>query len=314
MKQIKKRWLSALLVISLIMSCSVSAFASGNDSVNRNRYNEMIAEGLNDTEARQLLKVERITAKLEAKELRLEYVGDEMVLVNSKNHEVTAEENNIDSKDIEYMVTIYEQVAIENVTYETMVADANELMEANPGRTQYRIEYDNGMWVEITTVLERVDTIEDETVSTYFDNATYPNEVEIEKENFLADGDYTYEYECKCFNGVSYSKNYVKQSFTISDDNHHVAITSKQGGAAGYGVVTLVAESLQGVVEESDINENPELWCEVVYQASFESSASVGLTLGEIFEISVNKGQIWTQYAIIRTSLVACHSYAAYYI
>lgn len=238
-------------------------------------------------------------------------------VIDSYKNEIKTYKGNVSNSNIRYIKNIFETTINGNeiINHETVINDMNQVMSSNPGRSNYKVNYENGSWAEVNITLEKVDSIDNNQVNTYFSNAKFPNEKEIGSEEwYLEDGTYNYEYELKEYMGVYYAKNLISVNFTVSDNNACVIINSCHTGQSAGGIITVANASKNVNVNSCKRNQNPTLWCEANNQVVFNVSGSVGLNLTGDLSISVTAGQSWTQYAIIRISLVAAHSYAAYYI
>lgn len=101
---------------------------------------------------------------------------------------------------------------------------------------------------------------------------------------------------------VSATTEYTNNAYVVTKD-------TLRSGQSAYGVFTVGNASASIVVPSTSYYDNATEWCEAVNQVVFTTSYSI--TLMGVFSFSTNSS--WTQYAIIRSSIVAMHAYAGIY-
>jgi hypothetical protein len=117
------------------------------------------------------------------------------------------------------------------------IKDINAAMLKDPGKDYYRINYDDGSWIQATGKLTRLDTPAQAGVSTngYSESiqgygAVYQN------------GNWQLTYELDEFSGASYSKNSITAKWTqsgLGGGTPTAQFYSREGGQSYAGVISI---------------------------------------------------------------------------
>ncbi len=302
--------------IFAVLLCVILCLSAGRHEVKADTDEKLyieglIEEGLNEEEARQLYHVDLIINQLEEDHLTVELQNGIYAIFDSEGKDVT-EECVIGKRDREFLFEVLERSS--KVTHEMMMEDLERQMAEYSDRSVFRIEYENGSWVQVTRHIKRNDEILTDELIPCFSNMTYPNEKEIKHENCFGDGIYSYDYEMAEWYGIAYAKNLVAMQTQISNSNHHVRVIGYYGGQSSSGASITISNAYAAcTTSDVDYYAVPTMWCEVYNQVVYSASSSLGFNVGP-FSFSVPNGNCWTQYAILRSSLNIFHAYAAYYV
>lgn len=305
-----KKILSIALIIVFIFASFTTNFAQSSSN-DQTKIIELMANGLNRQEAEQIAKVDRIAKEAEKNGQTFELVNGNIEVINTKDTK-----ESISKDDEKYLKDLLKKSLVHKVkSSEEKKKDMDGYISKNPGRTKYRLTYEDGSWVEVIRTITREDIITDTNVNTYFDNVQVPNEVERGTAyTFPSDGTYTDDYTWREYTGSSYSYNELRWSYTVSNNGYHIHANNCVGAANGSGIIGVSNQTYMISVSDTDYYGQPTLWCEAQQDAIFNFSGSIGIALSgtAAFNFSVSAGKTWNQYTVFRASLTQEHYYNGY--
>lgn len=285
-----------------------------NDEYYQNAYQEMVNDGVMADEANAYIKNEKILKEMEDNGQTITEENAEIKVVSSaKTTKKISKEN--ETFIVNYVNNVKNNKYKVQKTRDQAINDLQQQIQKNPGKSKVRITNDDGSWYEIRQTFERTDKITDDKVKTY-GNIPVSNETEVGWPVYYSSaGNFTQSYELVEKDAAHYAKNKISDNFTVTGRSggpgfSKVHINSISSGQSSYGLITITnaARSINAADCTSDAT-----WAEAENQVVYNFGGSAGFTIKGIFSISVNIGASWTQYALLRESLVATHSYAGYY-
>lgn len=312
-----KKLLSIILAFVLTLGLSnIFASASVYDyAFNQEELEELVEYGATEEQAKDIIRSGIIAKKM------YEY-GQDFVIVNNQVRisSPSISEKRISATEEEYMLKLHK----ENLNSKAYIATISpekakeekalieKMMKENPGRRKYKVTYDDGSWVQYTFEAKRMSQILDESAKPY---ASY-HEMETAEYYFPWDGDGNYNYSCTVSHGDSnyfYNVN-VREYITVSENGERIVVYAASGGASSGGFIGEVSsDRTETLVDSTDIDENPTVWCWVQEKAIMKAYVSFTLGWGGI-SFSQSAGCSFTAYAIIKTSLAAVHNYDAIFV
>lgn len=282
-------------------------------------------------QAFQILRVDKIVDKLETYGQIVTSVDDQIVVLPDENGI-----NHLTDEETAFIICVLSQEveranSEETISREEAFTILQEEMEENPQCGTYSVDMGAGHVMVVTTTVEPMTAIEEDSFvqkaiaagewdlvssnSTSLNNGVstqsgyLEEEIMSERETVTTDGRYSKEYELKEFNGTSYSKNMVSVVTEYTNNAYEASMDTLRSGQSAYGTITVGNASASIVVPSTSYCDNATEWCEATNQVVFTSSSSI--TLMGVFSFSASSS--WTQYAIIRSSIVAMHAYAGIY-
>ncbi|MET3846528.1 hypothetical protein [Paenibacillus sp. OAE614] len=310
-----KKFIPILTIVGLSI-LPMNAFAAQDqstsfDDADQAKIQMMVDNGLSQSAAEHIRKVGKILDKLQKSGQVVDLVNNEVVINSPDNKSAVP---GISKEDEDFIKnTFQEELTKTHVSHDKKVSDLQENIKNYPGRSEYRIDYPDGSFIEASAKLERTDNIKYEKVSTN-GNYHYANEVEVGSGvSYPGDGTYNHTYTMNESDNKQYWDNVqIGINYTVSNGQHHVHINDYGPDQHSDGVV-FVSNSGAGVsVADTDYNGDPTTWCAAYNQVTFNVSGNVSVTLFGVFSIGINGGHTWTQTAITRESLVSQHDYAAH--
>ncbi len=302
----------------------------------REIIDEMTRTGIISYEqAYHILRVDKVIDKLEQNNQVVTSVDGEIVVLPAPdgNNYLTAAETTFIIEALSQEAKKINDDKNNILSYEEAMAALQVEMEENPGKALYSVDMGAGHTLTVSIsetndlainsftqkalaageydILERCSNYNNVEYcsSLYSLNGYSEEEITSEKVIVTEDGRYSKSYELTQFSGVSYSSNSVSVTTEYSNNAYEASMDTLRSGQSAYGVITVANAAASIVVPSTSYYVNPTEWCEAVNQVVFTASSSI--TLGGIFSFSVNGS--WTQYAIIRSSIVAMHAYAGVY-
>lgn len=309
-----KKIISILLGCSLLMSVAPVTNATELNSTST-KLDELIADGLTESEASKVLQYEKIKSQLAETGQVLDLNENDQIIVTTDPSirsltSTKAEAVGLPEEDISFLQEDYEEKKDLNVlTHEERMKEFEEYREKNPTATNDKLEFEDGSWIEFTVTQERIDEITEDNVNVY----ALPNQKEMTSKNWPSDGNFSATAKLKQFDGTTYSKIYVTQITKVSNGQKHVEFTGEACGRAAVGISEVGDCTLQGQITETDYYKKPEIWTQNEAKASFKLSASHSVSLAGVYSFTVNQNSTWEQYASIRCSLIGSHYYAGIY-
>ena len=145
-----------LLAVLCLVTIIGSQYEVSADNEEKAFIEDMVKEGLSEEEARQLFHVDIIIKRLEENNLTVERLGEGYSIINTAGIDVT-NECIIGKQDRDFLFEVLERSS--KVTHEMMIEDLEKQMDEHSDRSFFRIEYENGSWIQVTRHLERDDEI-----------------------------------------------------------------------------------------------------------------------------------------------------------
>lgn len=298
--------------------------------------NMMTDSGVPFNQAFNILRVDKIVNKLEAYGQCVTSVDNRVIVSpasDGKNYLTTEEETFIIyalTQEIQKYNAAQGEIISRTEAMKILEAD----MKANPGKEIYSVDMGAGRTLSVRTTLERIpeeldnDSFYQKAIAAgEFDVAgivvpenvvqevAEPQYIEVEDQNqriyITNDGRYYHRYEIVESSFSSYASNWVSVVTEYTNNAYEASMDTLRSGQAAVGVISIANASASIVVPTTSYYENPTVWCEASNAVVFSTSSSI--TLGELISVSFNINASWTQYAIIRSSIVVIHSYAAIY-
>ncbi len=273
----------------------------------QNKVNTLVSYGLAQKEAENLSRLDAIRKAMEQNGQKIDLIDNEVKIISPKDIK-----NGI-SKDDEDFITrlVKDKIKKPRVSREKKISDLNDEFIKNPGRSKYRLTFDDGSWIQAEAVTERTDEIKDDRVRT-FGNAAYPNETQVSSKLYSSSGIFAHTYTLIEVNSTHYTNIYVSVNYTVVGDYTHTYINYYSGGQSAGGLININNSQTQCTVQDTSYYGDPTTWCETFNRVAFTCSSSVGFTLSGALSIAVSPGMSWTEWAITRESLVYQYDYAAY--
>ncbi|WP_273479262.1 hypothetical protein [Acetivibrio straminisolvens] len=264
---------------------------------------ELIAEGLTEEQAETTYEVGRIIKEMEVTGQKIDLVNGKVTIINPADMK-----QSISKKDEAYIIKFFEEgLKKPKVSRKDKIEKINRLLNENPGRSEFKATFDDGSWIRVREKLNRVDTIDSDSVNTY-------ETVETLDESILSLGNGTFIREFLWTeSGTGYfTEQKMVYNFTIQNDNYDVYLNSCVGSVKSSNVFTLVSLDDDVDVGETHYDENPDIWTQGHVQVVWKCSGSVSGTLFGVFSIGFETGQTWTQIQQVAISLAARHHYCVF--
>ncbi len=308
----KKRILTILFAIVFAISMSMFSFAvemgqSDLSAYYQNAIKEMTESGLTMQQAQDIVKIERITKEMESTSQKVDIVEGKVQITNPANTK-----SKISKNDGDFLVNyLSKYTKVKFKSNKEKMKMLTDTMQKNPGRSIYRIQYDDGSWAEARSTTTRLDKISDDSVKVY-GNIVYPNETLVQLKSIpYGNATYAHSYELIEADPIHYSKNMISVNYTTTTEPR-VHINSAGSAQSSYGLITITNACKYINISDATIPDQPTK-AEAENQVIYQFTGSGGVTLKGVFSISVNAGLSWTQYAIARLSVDAQWDYAAWY-
>jgi len=306
MKKIISLTLICLLMVQVSLSTIVKASTVDPD---KQKIQQFIDYGFTKEEVTNSLKIEKILNKMKDSGQIVDLVNGEVKVISD-----TKKDKNISKEEENFLIdSVKSDLTIKKKSTKEKMEDINKLIEKNPLRSTYRVTYANGSWFEVRIKLETAEPINSDKVNVYFDNPKYNNEVEIGGGNaWPSDGYKSYEMNIVESANSRINISWTRAYYTVSNGGTHIHMNSAVNGVNSIGIATVSNKSASITHYDSDLNNQPTWWGEAVGDIVWLLSGSVGVTLAGVYSMSVSVGSCWTEFSIIRVSVVQAHSYAAH--
>lgn len=310
----KKSFFSLALSVILLFSFSSVSFAAEEFSYESGQLENLLNDGLTKDEALRVLHFEDIKNKLTATNQLLDFTNGQIVIKNKNGSDVKSVDlagKGLSNADIKFLQNdIEQQQKKPKVSKEAKDKEIKAYFEKNPTAVSKKFNFEDGTWVEVNTINERIDEIKDDKVSLY----ELPNERELATKYWPSDGTYSSTAEWKEYSGVDYTKIFVTQTTYVSNDQHHVEYNGEYSGKSNTGITSASDAAIQGGgIRSTDYNSNPQIWTLNVARSTFTLTVANSVSFAGIYSFTVNQNSQWDKYVSIRCSLVASHYYSGIY-
>ena len=288
------------MMIITVVFAQFSAYASEAVpevfSQRETKYNDMVAHGVSHKDALFILDFEDALGKSPDK-----ITIDDDVVVMPKS--LSADKSTFRGKLLQLDKSAIKRGLMAEVSSNGMT-DLNALMQSDPNRLFYRIDYDDGSFISARTIVKRVDIAE----ASYATTNAYSETIVAANQYY--DGNWDVTYEMTQFTGVSYSKNSIQVKWTQDNTDNgtpdgtysDIDVYFYRGLQAAAGLISIsnsgenvYRDNAAGIWFNSELTPttNPAY---IDNEVVFTTSGS--LTLGGVFSVTISNS--WTQSAAIK--------------
>ena len=229
----KNKILIFSLILTLLFS-SVSFAINNNDAKAKEKERKekievMVDSGLSEEDANFNLELEE---KLKNVKNKIE-IGDHTPEISVAMYK--------DKSKFKKALLLLDEAALKKAleaeVHERGMEDVAKLIEENPGKPKYRIDYDDGSWIQITDTIRRLDEPSVEQAITNFYEST------VIGSGAVGNGNYDRIYEVVLSATGSYAKNWLRVKYTQSGLTSNNTATANiyyiEGNQAGHGMISV---------------------------------------------------------------------------
>lgn len=218
-----KKILSIALVLIFALSCAGISYAETQtlSDYYQNRLQETMSKGFTRQEAEHYIRIEKILKEMEATGQKVDLVDGKVQIVNPDNLK-----KGISKEDEKFIIKLFEdQLKKPKVSREEKIEKLNKEIKENPGRSKYKVEFEDGSSMEFEIKRERLSDVPDDKVKLFMDNTPVPNETEMGTAyTFPADGRYLDSSILRESHVTGWGENMLAWSYDVSNNGYHVKV------------------------------------------------------------------------------------------
>lgn len=307
----KKYLLAVLVTATMALPFTGAAGAASSPFYTQEQLQALLDDGLTQSEAIQVLHFESIKNKLATTKQLIDVYDNKIIIIPDVLKGNKSVSVGLSSDDMAFLQSDYnKKLKQPKVTKVAKDKEIKGFFDENPDVLTHKFTFDDGTWVEISTINERIDTIDNSDVKV----SALPNQVELANKMFPNPGTYSSLAEWKEFSGADYTKIFVTQTTYVGKDYKHLRYEGEYCGRASTGITSAGEASIQGGgIRSVDLNGNPKIWTSNVARATFTLSASHSITFAGVYNFTVNQNSSWDKFVQIRCSLTNSHYYSGIY-